>query len=232
MKTITLNIQHGGGRRMPRLIAFLRAHDPDSIVLTEFRENDNARTMRDELASQGLVHFAAASTSAKENTVAIFAKRRFMPSTSPSLTVGDRHRFLSATFDDFTIYGVYFPQNEAKLRLFQFLLDRQYKPSQGAFFVIGDFNTGLHELDEEGSTFFCSQQFAALPTCGLIDSWRSRNVRERVYSWYSSRGNGFRIDHVFASPEADARIRRVHYDHSPRESKDTDHSALVIEHDS
>lgn len=232
MKTIALNIQHGGGRRVPKLIAFLHAHAPDVVVLTEFRENENARTLRGDLASQGLVHFAAASTSAKENTVAILAKRPFTPSTFPSLPVGDRHRLLSAHFDDFAIYGVYFPQNQAKASLFRFLLDREYKPSHSAFFVIGDFNTGLHELDEEGSTFFCAEQFAALPTCGLVDSWRSRNLKERVYSWYSSHGNGFRIDHVFSSPEADARIQRVHFDHAPRESRATDHSALVIEHDS
>ena len=98
MRIVTLNIQHGGGRRVPKLVTFLRTHTPDVVVLTEFRENDNARTLRADLASQGLVHFAAASTSAKENTVGIFAKRPFVPSTFPSLPVSDRqennrHRF-------------------------------------------------------------------------------------------------------------------------------------------
>lgn len=231
MKTITLNIRHGGGRRIPQLVAFLKGHAPDVVVLTEFREDKNASTLRSELASMGLVHFAAASTSAKENSVAIFANRSFMPRMYPSLPAGDRHRFLSACFDGFAICGVYFSQNQAKAGLFQFLLDRKYEPLPTALFVIGDFNTGLHALDEKGRTFFCADQFAALSSTGLIDSWRSRHVREAVYSWYSSRGNGFRIDHVFASPEADAKIRRIGYDHTPRESQATDHSALVIEHD-
>jgi exonuclease III len=214
------------------LIGFFQTHAPDVVLLTEFRENDNAPALRAGLAAQGLLHFSAASTSPKENTVGIFAKQSFVPSTFPSLPIGDRHRLLSAQFDSFGLYGVYFSQNQAKASLFQFLLDRKYEPSHAAYFVIGDFNTGLYGLDEEGETFFCAEQFAALPTCGLVDSWRSRNPKERVYSWYSSHGNGFRIDHVFASPEADARIHRVYFDHAPRESRATDHSALVVEHDS
>jgi exonuclease III len=62
----------------------------------------------------------------------------------------------------------------------------------------------------------------------VVDSWRSRNPGTWEYSWYSHHGNGFRIDHVFSNPAADASIQAVAYDHTPRETGVTDHSALVV----
>jgi hypothetical protein len=35
---------------------------------------------------------------------------------------------------------------------------------------------------------------------GFCDLWRRRNPEVREYSWFSTRGNGFRIDHAFLSP--------------------------------
>ena len=84
-------------------------------------------------------------------------------------------------------------------------------------------------MDEEGSTFDCAKHFPALRKAGLADSWRSRNLTEKEISWYSDAGNGFRIDHVFGSAAADSHIQSVYYDHTPRESGITDHSALVVE---
>jgi len=118
----------------------------------------------------------------------------------------------------------------AKAPLFRFLLDGRYKPANTEVIVMGDFNTGLHRIDENGSSFFCADLFSLLPDAGLFDSWRSRNPEERVFSWYSNVGNGFRIDHVFSNPSADSKIERVYYDHTPRETGITDHSAMVVEY--
>jgi exonuclease III len=229
MKIVTLNIRHGGGTRVPAILQYLSTQDADVIVLTEYRDNANAAEMRFGLLEQGLIHFSASAIDAKTNSVGIFSRRPFEPRTYPYLAFNDRHRLVSARIDDLEIFGVYFAQNRAKAGLFQFILDGAYKPAAPAHLFIGDFNTGLHGIDEEGSTFYCAEQFAALPAAGLIDSWRSRNTAERDYSWYSQAGNGFRIDHVFSSGTADSRIENAYYDHIPRESGITDHSALVVE---
>ncbi|TSA35538.1 MAG: hypothetical protein D4R65_04325 [Verrucomicrobiaceae bacterium] len=127
------------------------------------------------------------------------------------------------------VYGVYFSQNRAKAGLFNFLAEGSHHPSETVHFIVGDFNTGLHFHDEKSATFSCTAEFKALSKSGLVDSWRNRHPNTKEFSWYSNHGNGFRIDHAFASLEADPLIQRVYYDHKPREAKITDHSALAVE---
>ena len=229
MKLVTLNIQQGGGRRIRGILDYLRSQDADVIVLTEFRGNSNADAIRSGLEAPGFRHFASASIAPKENTVCIFSRQPFVPRTYLGLPVRDQRRLISAHFDDLAIYGVYFAQKQAKATLFEFLAGSSCRPTEAAHFIVGDFNTGLHFQDEEGATFHCTAEFKALSESGFVDSWRSRNLDTKEFSWYSNHSNGFRIDHVFASPEADSMIKRIFYDHTPREAKVTDHSALVVE---
>ncbi len=229
MKLVTLNIQHGGGNRISAILEYLQSQNADVIVLTEFRANRNAKILRSHLFKLGFLYFAAASINPKENSVCIFSRQAFVPRTYSSLPVQDRHRLISAHFDSLAIYGVYFPQKKAKASLFQFLSTGKHQPFESAHFITGDFNTGNHFQDEEGRTFHCSENFKQLSESGLIDSWRSRNQNIKEFSWYSSHGNGFRIDHIFSNPEADNVIQDIYYDHATRESKTSDHSALIVE---
>lgn len=229
MKLITLNIQHGGGKRIPKILDFLQSQDADVIVLTEFRENANAEALRSGLTAKGFPYFSSASSDPKENTVCIFSRQPFVSRTYPELPAEDRRRLISAHFEGAAVYGVYFAQNEAKARLFEFLANSGHRPTEASYIIVGDFNTGLHFQDEEGATFYCTSEFKTLLESGLVDSWRNRHPDKREFSWYSNHGNGFRIDHVFSNTEADKMIERVYYDHSPREAKATDHSAMVIE---
>jgi exonuclease III len=228
MKLVTLNIRHGGGKRISAILAYLKSLDADVIILTEFRENSNAKQLRSGLAATGLQYFAAASVAPRENTVCVFSRKPFVSRTYSELSVDDRRRIISAHFETMAIYGVYFALNQAKASLFEFLARGRHRPTDAVHFIVGDFNTGLHFQDEEGATFYCVEQFNALSGSGLVDSWRCRNPGVKEYSWHSNRANGFRIDHVFSSLEADSMIERVYYDHRPRETGVTDHSALVV----
>lgn len=230
MNLVTLNIQHGGGKRIHRILEYLQSLDADVIVLTEFRENSNAQVLRCGLATAGYLHFAAASVEPKKNTVCIFSRRPFVPRTYTELPPQERHRLISAHFNGVAVYGVYFPQNKAKAGLFEFFVKGQHRPTEAAYFIVGDFNTGLHFLDEEGATFYCTAEFSALLDSGLVDSWRNRNPHKRKFSWYSNHGNGFRIDHVFSSAAADALIEQIYYDDRPRKAGATDHSALLVKY--
>ena len=193
MKFVTLNIQHGGGKRIPAILDYLQSQNADAIVLTEFREDSNAGALRSALAANGYRHFAGASVAPKENTVCIFSRQPFIPRTYPELPANDRHRLISAHFNGVAVYGVYFSQNKAKAGLFEFLAEGRHRPTEAAYFIVGDFNTGLHFQDEEGATFYCTTEFKALSESGVVDSWRNRNPDTREFSWYSNHGNGFRI---------------------------------------
>jgi exonuclease III len=66
---------------------------------------------------------------------------------------------------------------------------------------------------------------------GFCDLWRRRYPDGREFSWYSTRRNGFRIDHAFLSPALAARAGEVRYSHEERLSGLSDHSPLILDFD-
>jgi exodeoxyribonuclease III len=50
----------------------------------------------------------------------------------------------------------------------------------------------------------------AIEQIGFRDLWRHRYPDRREYSWFSTRNNGFRIDHAFLSQELAACAGSVH----------------------
>ena len=95
--------------------------------------------------------------------------------------------------------------------------------------LVGDFNTGVHLEDEVGRTFFCATEFSALLTSGWVDAWRAEHGSRRAYTWFSRSGNGFRVDHMLASPPIAARLSSVRYSHEERMTGLSDHSLMVAE---
>jgi rRNA maturation protein Rpf1 len=50
---VALNIQHGGGKRTPELIEWLRIQNADIVVLSEWRNNPNGLAIEAALKSDG-----------------------------------------------------------------------------------------------------------------------------------------------------------------------------------
>ncbi len=199
------------------------------IVLTEFRQNANGARLKSHLSARGFRWQACNSIIPSQNSVFIAAKIPFTTNNNIPALEPHSHRILFAQFQQFNLVGVYFPQNEAKRPVFEFLA-KQIIPRLGEYgLIIGDFNTGLPYIDEIGSTFACVDCFEELLSSGLIDSWRSRNPNAREFSWLSTAKNGFRIDHALATPALDHRIKLPRYIHNTRQDRTTDHSALTVE---
>jgi exonuclease III len=102
------------------------------------------------------------------------------------------------------------------------------------FLLVGDWNTGAHRLDETGKTFVCAEHFGRLSTLGWTDMWRHHNPGITECIWYSKlksgvRGNGFRLDHAFATPSLVQRITSCRYSHVEREAGISDHSIVIVE---
>lgn len=218
MKIVTLNIRHGGGIRTKAIAEYLKSLDVDCIVLTEYRLDDNG--LAAQLASHGFTHQHTGVQYPKENSVLIASKARFITDMA-------NQRIASVTFQNLTLVGVYFPQGEEKCPVFREL--KKMISSDSNTLVLGDFNTGKPFLDEKGDSFACVDEFEALEDNGLIDAWRSRNPDGREFTWYSSKGNGFRLDHAFCTTTVNDEISIIEYLHDPRERKLTDHSALFVE---
>lgn len=228
MRLVTLNIRQGGGRRTSKLVEYLISQDADLLVLSEYRPNEYGRVVRKELFDAGFGFFACAGTLENINSVAIASRMPFILRDFPALLECDHHRVIGVRLSEIDILGVYFAHGPKKASLYDFFLENGQE-FEAETIIIGHFNTGLHFQDETRSTFKLADRFATLPSKGFFDAWRSRNAHGREFSWYSHVGNGFRIDHVFCTRSVDDRILGVHYDHSPRTSRITDHSALIVD---
>jgi exodeoxyribonuclease III len=100
------------------------------------------------------------------------------------------------------------------------------------FFLAGDLNTGNQFADrsEGAGKYYCSDHFDRLASEGeLSDLWRLTNGASCEWTWHSTRGNGFRIDHAFGNGAFVAATSPIcTYDHHARDTGLTDHSAVVV----
>jgi exodeoxyribonuclease III len=231
MRLCTLNIRHGGGKRVDSIVSFLGKFGADVVVLTEYKENSNAPLLKTRLFEMGYKWQASSSIASNENSVFLASRVPFISNCQFGILGGHAHRLLFARFSQFNLIGVYFPQNEAKRPVFDFLQSQWAALLGESGVIIGDFNTGKPNIDETGNTFACADCFGELGKSGLVDSWRSRNPETREFSWFSSAKNGFRIDHIFCTVSLDKRVTRIDYLHGAREEKATDHSAMLVEID-
>jgi exodeoxyribonuclease-3 len=115
----------------------------------------------------------------------------------------------------------------AKIPYWEALLAALSPQSTKPALAIGDFNTCRAYLDEVGATDLMAHYMDAIERIGFRDLWRHRYPEGREYSWFSTRSNGFRIDHAFLSQELAAGAGAVHYSHEERIARLSDHSPLA-----
>jgi exonuclease III len=231
MRTLAINLRHGGGRRIPLLLSFLAANGPDTIVLTEYRKNPSGRELTAQLRLAGYTWQEMHDVEPKTNSVCVVSRQPFEPITLGLDDWPERHRLLAVRFSEYDLVAVYFPHGERKRPVFDRLVDEVLPRLRARAVVLGDFNTGLPFHDERGNTFACVDSFERLLRAGVVDSWRQRNPERREFSWYSTAKNGFRIDHALCTPSFDKGIQGINYLHGCRENGATDHSSLLLQHD-
>jgi exodeoxyribonuclease III len=232
VRVVALNIQHGGGRRTQAISDALLAATPDVVVLSEFHVGPGGSRLLEQLFEAGLTEHAQAKPSSIEypNTVAIASRLPLGNVQSPLGNSANRHRVLEVDVAGFTLGAVYFPLGKPKLAFWRdeflpYAASRIGRPS----LLIGDWNSGRHYLDESGATLHAAREFEAMTEAGWVDAWRSLRPDGREYTWYSTHGNGFRLDHAFLSPPLAPRLESAAYRHETRRSGITDHSAMDIE---
>jgi exonuclease III len=125
--------------------------------------------------------------------------------------------------------GVYMPNLLRKVPYWQTLVDACATRAMGDALAIGDFNTCRAYVDEPGAIDATARFMDSMDTIGFRDLWRHRYPDGREFSWYSHRGNGFRIDHAFLSPSLARRAGTVRYSHQERLAGLSDHSVLLLD---
>lgn len=215
---------------MPELADRLAAYGADLLLLTEFRENAAADILRNVLASHGLIHQAATPRQPRLN--GLFAASRYPFRIVKRRTLGfDPVRLLALELDAFSLVGVHLPNLKAKLPHWEALLKLARARSRKPLMFLGDFNTGRVPDDAQGGSFPFSgaPSMEALDRLGWVDAWRHDHPQGQEYTWYSHRGRGFRLDHLFLSPRCAPFLRSARFDHTLRSAGLTDHSALLVE---
>jgi exodeoxyribonuclease-3 len=223
MNILSLNIRHGGGSRVSAITHYLEECSADVIVLSEFRVNKHGSKIIEFLESQSFVCDHPSGLDDKQNTVLVASRSHKVLSLE---SLPNAWSIFGIEREGLKIFGVYFPLKNDKKSVFDWFNANASSFSRTV--LIGDFNTGNNDRDLEGSSkFYCETDFSLLTQKHFFDAYRLNHPKGKDFSWYSSVGNGFRIDHVLISRDIDPDSVKVSYDHKTREEI-SDHSSLFV----
>jgi exodeoxyribonuclease III len=231
LRLLAWNIRQGGGARLSAIANALGSHDADILVISEYRGGDSALRLRETLAGLGYRHAATPTPPPGKNGVLIAARHPFREHGAVSGAVPEPYRMLRVEFPGFLLCGVYMPNLLQKVPYWEALIGRLGRDAGEHALTIGDFNTCRAYVDEPGAIDATAHFIDKLEAIGFCDLWRRRYPEGREFSWYSTRGNGFRIDHAFLSPMLAARTGAVRYSHDERLAGISDHSLLLLDLD-
>ena len=229
MRLLAWNIRQGGGSRLPRIAEALKRHDAEIVVLSEYRGGPSAPRLSEALHSLGYHHATTVLPPPGRNGVLVAARRPFREQGALNVGLPEPYRMVSVDFDTFRLIGVYMPNLLAKIPYWEALIAALSLQSPKSALAIGDFNTCRAYVDEAGAIDATAHYMDAIEQIGFRDLWRHRYPLQREYSWFSTRNNGFRIDHAFLSQELAAGAGSVRYSHEERIAGLSDHSPLILD---
>jgi exodeoxyribonuclease III len=230
MRLLAWNIRQGGGARLPPIAEALARHQADILVLSEYRGGQAAARLLAAVQVLGYKYTSALVPPPGRSGVLIAARRPFCELAVLGSGPAEPYRLVHADFAAFRLLGVYMPNLLAKIPYWEALI-ATLPAAPGEALAIGDFNTCRPYLDEAGATDRTAHYLDKIEGIGFCDLWRRRYPTGREYSWFSTRGNGFRIDHAFLSPGLAEAAGPVRYSHEERLAGLSDHSPLIVELD-
>jgi exonuclease III len=229
LRLLAWNIRQGGGTRLPAIAKALARHAADILIISEYRGGDSANRLRAMLAGLGYRHHSTLAPPPGKNGVLIAARRPFREHGAISSDLPEPYRMVRVEAAGLLVCGIYMPNLLAKVPYWAALIGALAGETGGAALAIGDFNTCRAFVDEPGAIDPCAHFMDKVDAIGFCDLWRRRYPEGREYSWYSTRGNGFRIDHAFVSPALFAKASAVRYSHDERLARLSDHSPLILD---
>ena len=197
MRLLAWNIRQGGGSRLPRITEALKRHDADIVVLSEYRGGTSALRLCGALHALGYRHATALVPPPSRNGVLVAARCPFHELGAVEMGLPEPHRMVGVNFAMFQLIGIYMPNLRAKVPYWEALIAALSAQRATRALAIGDFNTCRPYLDEAGAIDPTAHYMDAIEQIGFRDLWRHRYPERREYSWFSTRRNGFRIDHAF-----------------------------------
>lgn len=229
MRLVAWNIRQGGGARLPAIALALARYKADMLVLSEYRGGESGGRLRAALAELGYAHTSGPAPPPGRNGVLIASRLPLVERPVIAEGLAEPYRLVGVEIGSLRLCGVYMPNMLQKVPYWQRLIDVLGHDAGREALAIGDFNTCRAYLDEAGAIDATAHFMDRIEAIGFCDLWRQRYPDRRVFSWYSTRGNGFRIDHAFLSARLAARAGPIRYSHRERKAGLSDHSPLIVE---
>jgi exodeoxyribonuclease-3 len=254
MKIATFNINNIN-RRLPNLLAWLKAAKPDVACLQELKCSNAEFPARD-IAKAG--YHAVWRGEKSWNGVAILS-RHGEPVLTRTALAGDANdkqaRYIEAAVNGILVACIYLPNGnpqpgpkfDYKLAWFKRLHAhaRQLLKSGAPIVLAGDFNVAPTAIDIYPTTSWDDNAlvqpesraaFAKLVKQGWTDALRQTHGDERVYTFWHymrnrfARDAGLRLDHILLSSDLAKRLKRAEVDRAVRGKADaSDHAPVWIE---
>jgi len=254
MKIATWNV-NSMKVRLPHVVEWLQANDPDVLVLQEIKQlTENFPA--DELQAIGYQSFASGQKT--YNGVAFIGKTPCTDTVTDFPDFEDpQRRVLACTVGDVRVIDLYVPNGSEVgsekyayklewLASLQRFLAAELKQHENVV-VLGDFNIApadadVHDPEKWGDAILCSPlERAALTSLldlGLTDVFRKFEQPEKTFSWWDYRAAGFRrnaglrIDLILTSAPMTTRCTASYVDKEPRAwERPSDHAPVVAEFD-
>src|SRR5208283_298978 len=186
------------------------------MILSECRGGRLAARLLGALDALGYRYVTKLAPPPSRNGVLIAARCPFRKRGSVGSGLSESYRMVSVEFPSFRLNGVYVPNLLAKIPYWEALITAISPDRNGYALAIGDFNTCRPFVDEAGAIDATAYYMDMIEEIGFCDLWRRRHPAGREYSWFSTRRNGFRIDHAFLSRGLAARAGTISYSHEER----------------
>lgn len=239
--------------RLPHVLEWLAANQPDVLVLQEIKQVIEAFPT-DELAAAG--YQSVASGQKTYNGVAVISRKQAFDPVFEFPDFDDpQRRVLAATVDGVRVVDLYIPNGSEvgsekyayKLdwlsRLQAFIVDELTRHEK--LVVLGDFNIApsdedVHDPVKWGEAILCSpperQALKDLLDLGLTDVFRNFEHPEKSFSWWDYRAAGFRrniglrIDLILTTDSMTTACTASYVDKEPRTwERPSDHAPVVAE---
>jgi exodeoxyribonuclease III len=229
MRLLAWNIRQGGGSRLARIADALVHHAADILVLSEYRGGESAARLLEVLDKLGYPHATVLAPPPSRTGVLITARSGFREHGPIDSGLPEPYRMVSVEFAAFRLVGIYMPNLLAKIPYWEALISALKAETGAPALAVGDFNSCRPYLDEAGSIDKTAHYMDKIAEIGFCDLWRRRYPAGREFSWFSTSGNGFRIDHAFVSDSLAARAGTIRYSHDERLAGISDHSPLILD---
>lgn len=248
VRIVSLNVSAPGERRVPGLLRYLSDQAADVLVLSETRSGAGHRLLCAGLRGLGFtLHDAHPPVGGRGVLVA---------TSVPTLAADDPYADLSGRasrvrladgtgpVDVVAIYGPSSPPHgippdrKALQRKESWLLSCMAKleeswpdPEAAGSLLIGDLNVipPDHQPLYRSTKLFEYEFFYRLTTeLHMTDLTSEAPGAEYAHTWISHQGHGYRFDHALCDRRLAARITECAFDHEPRLTGITDHSAIRV----